>query len=46
MPDRDCLRELKWLFRELVSHQLGGRGLNAWNMAAAARLRMVAAEAP
>jgi DNA repair protein RecO (recombination protein O) len=46
MPDRDCLRELKWLFRELVSHQLGGRGLNAWNMAAAARLRMGAAEAP
>jgi DNA repair protein RecO (recombination protein O) len=44
-PDRDCLRELKWLFRELVTHQLGGRGLHAWDMAAATRPRMAAAEA-
>jgi len=44
-PDRDCLRELKWLFRELVTHQLAGRGLHAWDLAAAIRLPMMAAEA-
>jgi DNA repair protein RecO (recombination protein O) len=38
-PDRDCLRELKRLFRELVTHQLGGRGLQAWAVAASARSR-------
>jgi DNA repair protein RecO (recombination protein O) len=37
LPDRDTLRELKWLFRELVTHQLGGRGLNAWEVGAAVR---------
>lgn len=36
-PDRESLRELKRVFRELITHQLGGRGLNAWDVAAATR---------
>jgi DNA repair protein RecO (recombination protein O) len=34
VPDRDCLRALKRMLRELIAHQLGGRGLNAWVVAA------------
>lgn len=37
MPDPEILRELKGLLRTLVSHQLGGRGLNAWVVGAATR---------
>lgn len=33
IPDRDCLRALKRMLRELIAHQLGGRGLNAWLVA-------------
>ncbi len=45
LPDRECLRELKGLFRELVIHQLGGRGLQAWAMAASVRRRLADTEA-